>query len=483
MHRCKLFQDKIETAAEKKLEINKAFVKDPKGGKATEIADVAGPTTTVIVGLACGVTAAVGLPTFGAASFVGALVAGTTLAVKVFDKRRKQANAKEVDNVVETAIDEAKMSSVLKYIVKDVAKELSCIYESQLFELQGDREVELLAECAVNLMLDLEKNDTFDRDTLLRKVLKDGNKNKIKYKGSLPTKKKVKWSAPDVFRKPGLRQMIFGRHGTEFKYSVKPEHKDCNTSMYGYRGQFLQKKEYINRKEEGENEPVISETPATHETHEDPCKNLCQDCISNYETCTSGHYFGVSDIDSEYTETEDYPYNYRPLHVPIQCPEILVSFKQCQEEKSSLANFLKNKLSLPEHHLVYPLYRPHSPGKVPDLLTSDLTRSDFSHSDFTGSCLEECNFTMCDILFANLTRAMMCRSKFCKTLISHCDLEKVDASSSIWIETSILYSRVDRMDIRNMKNCGDITWKGTNHDKAIMEDNPTDFNESKYKYC
>ena len=480
MHRCKLFQDTIESAAQTKLKNNIAFAKDPKGGKATEIAeDVAGPATTVFVGLACGVTAAVGLPTFGAATLAGAFVVGATVAAKYVDKRRKQANAKEVENVVRKKIDQEKISSVLDYIVKDVAKELSCIYESQLFQLQDDREVELLAECAVDLMLDLEKKDTFDRDTLLRKVLKDGNKNKIKYNGSLHTKKKVKWSAPDVFRKPGLRQMIFGEHGTEFKYSVKPEHKDCNTSMYGYRGQFLQKKEYVNRKKEGGNVPVISETPATHETHEDPCKNLCQDCISNFETCISGNYFGVSDIDSEYTETEDYPYNYRPLHVPIQCPEILVSFKQCQENRPSLANFLKNKLSLPEHHLVYPVYRPHSPGKVPDLQKSDLTGSDFSHSNFTDSCLEECNFTRCVMLFANLTGATMCLSEFCKTLISHSDLKAVDARCSNWTETSIVYSRVDRMDLRGMDNYGDITWTGTNHDKAIK--GKLTPSESKYK--
>ncbi len=192
MHRCKLFQDTIESAAQTKLKNNIAFAKDPKGGKATEIAeDVAGPATTVFVGLACGVTAAVGLPTFGAATLAGAFVVGATVAAKYVDKRRKQANAKEVENVVRKKIDQEKISSVLDYIVKDVAKELSCIYESQLFQLQDDREVELLAECAVDLMLDLQKNDTFDRDTLLRKVLKDGNKNKIKYNGSLHTKKKL----------------------------------------------------------------------------------------------------------------------------------------------------------------------------------------------------------------------------------------------------------------------------------------------------
>ena len=87
------------------------------------------------------------------------------------------------------------------------------------------------------------------------------------------------------------------------------------------------------------------------------------------------------------------------------------------------------------------------------------------------------------MLFANLTRATMRRSEFCKTLISHSDLKEVDVRSSILTETSILYSRVDRMDLRDVVHYGDITWKGTNRHKAIMEDKPTDFNEGKYKYC
>ncbi len=475
-HRCKLFQKTIETAAQTKLAINKTFAEDPKGGKATEIADVAGPTTTVFVSLACGITIAMGFATFGAASFAGALVAGTTLAVKVVDKHFKQANAKVVEDVIETAIDGAEMSSVLNSIVKDVARELSFMFESQLFELKTDKEVKILAECAVELMLDLGNNDKFDRDTLLRKVLKDGD---MKKKDLRTRNEDVKWSAPAVFRKPGLRRMIFGKKGAEFKYFVK-RNKACKTSKYGYRGQFLQKKEYGNRKKEGENVAVISETPVTHETHEDPCKNLCEDCFFNYENCTSGLYFGESDVDSEYTVAKSEFSAYRPLHVLIQCPKVLVSFKQCQDKKLSLASFLKSKLSLPEHHLVHPVYRPHSPGKVPDLQKSDLTGSDFSHSDFTDSCFEECNFTRCVMLFAKLTNARMRCSKFCKTLISHSELKDVDAKSCVWTETSVLYSRVDRMDLRGMVNCGGIKWEGTNHDEAI-KDEPTGV--SKYKYC
>ncbi len=461
MHRCELFQNTIETAAHKKMEIYKAFVKYPKGGKATEIADVAGPTTTVLFCLACGITIAMGFATFGAASFAGAFVAGATLAVKIVDKHFKQANVKEVENVVETAIDKAKMSSVLNCIVKDVAKELSRIFESQLFELQSDKQVELLAECAVDLMLDLKekKKDTFDRDTLLRKVLKDGD---MKKKDLLTRNKDVNWSSPDVFRKPGLRRMIFGKNGAEFKYFVKPKNA-CDPSKYGYRGEFLELKVW-------------------DETHEDR-EIFCKECFSNYENRTSGRYFGESNIDSEYTEPEYKLSAYRPLHILVQCSMVLSSFKQIREEKLSLAKFLKNKSLLPENHCVRPVYRQHSPGNVPDLQKSDLTTSDFSHSNFTKSILEDCNFTKCVMLFVELAGAKMSRSKFCDTLISHSNLEKVVADQCEWTKTSLLHSRVDGARLEFViPTIGGNCLDGTNICDAITaKKKELNCNEGKYE--
>ena len=470
MRRCELFVMTVETAAQKKLEINKAFAEDPKGGKATKIVDVAGPTTTVVASLACGIITVISIPTFGAASFAAVLVTGGTLGVKYFDKRSKQTNAKVVEEVLETATE---ISSYLNCIVKDVAKELSRIFESQLFELQSDKQVELLAECAVDLMLDLKKGDTFDRNTLLKKVLQNGEISKKK----LLTEKGKEWYVPSVFRKPGLRRMIFGKKGVEFKYFVKPN-EACDTSKYGYRSQFLENKECSGQKKEGENGSVISETSATHETHENACKEFCKECPSNNEKC-NGQYFVESDIDSQYTVSQREPYTYHPMHILILCPKVLDFFTghALKEARPSLANFLKKKLRLSEDHLVHPVYRPHSPGKVPDLQKSDLTGSDFSHSDFTDSCLEGCNFTKCVMLFTQLARAKMSGSVFCETLISHSNLEAVDAKNSSWIKTYVHYSRVDCMDLSEMKNYGDISWEGTNVDKAIRN-----FNNSKYKY-
>jgi uncharacterized protein YjbI with pentapeptide repeats len=479
MRRCELFEKTIETAAQKKLEINKAFAEDPKGGKATKIVDVAGPTAIVVASLACGIITVISIPTFGAASFAAAFIAFGTLGVKILDKRYQQANTKVVEELLMTATEKAKISSYLNCVVKDVAKELSRIFESQLFELQSDKQVEILAECAVDLILDLKKGDTFDRNTLLKKVLQNGELKKKK----ILTKKGKEWYVPSVFRKPGLRRMIFGKKGAEFKYFVKPN-KACDTSKYGYRGQFLENKEYSGQKKEGENGSVMSETSATHETHENACKEFCEECPSNNEKC-SGQYFVESDIDSQYTKSQHEPYTYDAMHILIQCPKVLDSFtgNAFKEKQLSFANFLKKKLRLPEHHLVHPVYRPHSPGKVPDLQESDLTGSDFSHSDFTDSCLEGCDFTKCIMLFTDLAGAKLSDSKFVDTFISHSNLEKVHADHCEWTKTSLLYSNVNGAYLNFVEpSVGGNCFDGTDISHAITgKKRKTNWNESKYK--
>ena len=475
MRRCELFEETVEIEAQKKLKINKALALDPKGGKATKFMNAAGPVAAFICCLAGGIT--INVATFGAVSFATALVVGVPVVIKIVDKHKQQANAKVVENMVATA----NVSSYINCILKEVAKELPRMFEYQLFQLKNDEQVKILAKCAVELMLDLKKGDSFDRNTLLKKVLRDGSIGKQKI---LTRMQDIKWSAPNVFQKPDLRRMIFGKDGAKFMYLIKQN--ACRTSKYGYRGEFLEMLKPENYEDET---TAMDESPPMDETHNEyPSDVSCKEC-SKYENCPRAQYFGGSDIDSQYNKdlSQDEILNYYPMHpthVLIQCPNVLNSFNELQEKKPSLTSFLKSELGIPENHLVRPVYRPHSPAKVPDLQKADLTGSDFSHSDFAGSCLRECNFTRCVMLFAKLTRATMCRSEFCKTLISHSNLKDVDASYSIWTETSILYSRVDRMDLRGMGrgNYGGIKWEGTNHDKAI-KDKPTDFNEGNYKYC
>ena len=437
MRRCELFEETVEKKAQKKLE---ALVEDPKGGKATKFMDVAGPVATFICCLAGGIT--INVATFGAVSFATALAVGVPVVIKTFDKHKQQANAKVVENVVLTANEKTNVSSYINCIVKEVAKELSRMFEYQLFQLKNNEQVQILAKCAVELMLDLKKGDSFDRNTLLKKVLQDGSIGKQKI---LTRMQDIKWSAPNVFRKPDLRRVIFGKDGGEFMYLVKPnacKTSTLKTSKYGYRGEFVEMQKPENYEDET---TAMDESPPMDETHnEDLSEDSCKGC-SKYGIYPSAQYFGGSYIDSQYTQdlSQDEILNYYPMHpthVLIQCPKVLHSFNQLREEKSSLASFLKSKFGIPEHHVVRPVYRPHSPAKVPDLQKSDLTGSDFSHSDLTDSSLKECNFTECVMLFTKLTRAKMSGSTFCDTLISHSNLENVQADHCKWTKTSLLHS-------------------------------------------
>ena len=461
--RCKLFEEKIVTVARAKMEI-----KDIGGGKASKYIDRGGAATTFVCGLAGGIAIALSFGTFGAASFAGACVAVASVVAKEVVERWKQEKVKSVL----TKAEEADVSSFLNFIILDVAKELSRIFEFHLFELRDDKEIEVLAKCAVKLMLDLKEKDTFDRNTLIRKVLQDG---KIKNK-KIHTRKGIEWSAPDVFRKPGLRKETWGKNGAQFKYFVKESKnkKDaCDTITYGYRGQFLEMKEYGDQQKEDEN--VGEEARERDE--------ICKECLGNCnETCTSPVFFVESNIDSKYTVTQDEAYRYDALHILIQCPEILVSFSQ-QSAKLSLASFLKTKFGLPENLQIHPVYRPHSPAKVSNLEKSDLTGSDFSYSDFSYSdfsdaCLECCNFTKCVMLFAELPRAQMSGSIFCETLISHSNLKGADIHTCTAMSLSLISCCVDgtRLD----RNIGGNSLHGTNVSNAIIEKMELNHNECKY---
>ena len=462
MDRCEMFEQTLETEAQEKLKVINACVEDSRGGIVTKVVDIAGPTATVVFSLACGVAVTMSIATFGAASFAAALVAGTALVVKVVDKHVKKNNAKVIQASVNNSVEAEKIiqaSSYFNCIVKDVARELSRIFEFQLFQLKDDKQVKIFAKCAVDLMLDLKKEDVFDRNTLIKKVLKEGKAKKV----SLQTRRKgVKWSAPNVFRKPGLRRMIIGNHGAGFKYFVKAN-ESCKTEKYGYRGQFLELEKWK------EQRPVTNGIPYTDQTGKDSCKNnSCKECFSNHEdSSTNDRYFVESKIDAEYTTIQHEPSTYHAFHILIQCPTILDSFIS-QNPKPSLATFLKRMLGLPEYLVVRTVYRPHSLRKLSHLENSDLSRSDFSHCNLANISLKECNFSGFVMLSGSLEGANMSGSKLSQTFISHSSLVDVNAEQCEWTNMSLLHSRVDRAKLNCVvpSICGNC-FDGTNISQAV----------------
>ena len=468
---CEYFENEIENKCLEKLGINKNEIQNPSNGVTANILNDAGAVTSIILGLGVGVTLALSIGSFGIGSIVGATVAGVTFTVTKIDKKIKKSTAEKLDKKVEIYFH-----SHLRCIIMDTAKELSRMFEYQVLTLKDASQIDILAECAVDLMLNLKKKDKFDRNTLLKKVLQDGKIGKRE----LLTTNDDKWFAPDVFRKPGLQRTVVEMHRAVFIYQVKPDHS-CDPKNYGYRGQFLEMREYGSQNKENEvvKVPRYRKAPATKKTRtcEDPCKELCKECSPNFESCTSGEYFVESNIDLKYTKPQKVLLKYHPTHILVQCPEILQSFKQVQEDKQSFAEFLKKKFMLPEDHLVHPVYRQHSPGKVPDLTKSDLSGSDFSHSNFTNSCLENCDFTKCVMLFAQLHGAKISGSKFCETLISHSNLAAVQADNCTWTKTSLLSSRVDGAHLDS--SIGGNYLHETNLSDAIIGTRELNRNESK----
>ena len=458
------------------MEINKDSIKNPDVGAIAEVINDLGTGATIILGIVAGTTMALNVTTFGIPAFVGAAVAAVTFTVGKVGKASTKSKAKKLKKNVEVYIH-----SYLRCIITDVAKELSYMFEYQVVQLGNETEIDKLADCAVELMLDLKKKEKFDRNTLLQKVLQDGNANESI---ELRTKNGDKWKAPDVFRKPGLRKVMVTNDRLEFTYHVK-KRDSCDTNNYGYRSQFLEMKESWS--DDRNRTPSADEAPAYD------VLPLSEECSHTNENCIVGYCFVDSAIDSQYSlpRSEDAPYH--PIHILLRNPGVLDDFAANRPKtgKPSLAKFVKEKIeNLPKNHLVFPVFRPNVPGNIPSLQNSDLKGSDFGHSNFRNSYLMSCDLTNCVMLFANLRKANMSGSTFNQTLISYSDLAQVDATRCKWIKTSILYSLVDDMDISEMQNNGNISWSGTDTSSVKMEQTPissstttttTNKNQSKYE--
>ena len=407
------FAEQIEQKFLDKLEIKSDAIKEGSG-----VLNKIGTGTSIILGVASGTAIALSIPTFGATAFVGAAVTTLTFAVGKISEAANHSKSRKLKNMIDDFLH-----SYVQCVILDVAKELSRIFEYQVLQLK-ETEIEKLADCAVDLMLDLKKGDQFDRNTLIKKVLRDGSVKKT----NLWTKNDDKWKAPDVFRKPGLRKMVVTNDRSEFTHHVKKENT-CDTQKYGYRSQFLEIK--YGSDDGGDDD--------------------------------KRHYFVDSEIDSQYTLDRSEDAAYRPVHILVRRPKVLSDFiaSQAQTRTRSLANFLRKKFKcFSEEHVVCPVYRPHIPTDIPNLEKSDLTDSDFSYSDFKNSSLKSCNFTNCVMLFANLRKVNMSGSALKDSLICYSDLAEVDATCCDWLETSILCSCVDDMDVSG-GNYGAITWGKT----------------------
>ena len=451
--RCEMFEKKVEVEAKGKLKITGDLIEQPESGKAAEIVGVAGPVITVLACLGCGIAVAMGLPTLGVGSFVGAAVTATVLAVTKVDKHRKKTKAKVVQEISKDVV-----SSVMKCIIKEVSKELSRIFEYQLFRLKDERQVKVVARYAVNLMFDLKEGDKFDRNTLLRKVLagKKGNTKKLVTRDG-----KKNWRVQDVFRKPGLRKTITAPENSKrikFEYLKKPD-DTCDVEVYGYRGEVLEMK---STKSDGNcSETVENSEGCTKSNGHCNTRAHCS-CESTDNTGIDGTYFVASDIDQDFTATCLEPSNYQPFHCLVQCPNVLEHFASNLDKERTLTNYVCRLYTRQVNQTIKPVYRPHSPRKVPVLSNADLRACDLSHADFSNSHLEKCDLSECTVLFGEFEGATLSNSKFIETYFSHCNLKCVKAQHCEFTKVKVLYSCLDGGDFRDGVNTvGGNDWNGT----------------------
>ena len=455
-----MFEKKVEAEAEDKLKIIDDLIEQPKSGKAAEIVGVAGSVTTVLACLGCGIAVAIGFSTLGVGSFVGAAVTATVLAVTKGSKHLKKTKAKVVQK-----ISKGEVSFVMKCIIKEVSKELSRIFEYQLFRLKDEREIEVVARYAVDLMFELQEGDKFDRNTLLRKVLA-GKKGKAKQLVTRDGKKN--WRVPDVFRKPGLRKATVittpeNSKRIKFEYLKKPDNT-CDVELYGCRGQVLEMK---STKSDG-NFSVTVENSEDCTKSNGHCNTRAHcSCDSTDNTGNDGTYFVESDIDQDFTEKCLEPSNYQPFHCLVQCPNVLEHFASNLDKERTLANYICQLYNRHVNQTIRPVYRPHSLRKVPVLSNANLRACDFSRVDFSNSELKECDLSQCTVLFGNFEGATLSKSKFIETELSHCNLKRVKAKHCEWTKVKVLYSCLYCGDISDPVNTvGGSDWEGTPFDNV-----------------
>jgi hypothetical protein len=457
--RCEFFQKEMERFYKKTLKFDK------KESKASKVVSVVGPMTSVLIGIAGGLVIIMSIPTLGiVTAFTGAAVAAVTLTVKIKDYHR---NTKTVSNVKELC--KVDPFSVILTILKEVGIELSRIFEEQLFKLQDDKDVTKMASCAVNLMFKFKDGEKFDRNTLLKNVLRgEATNQKLKTK-----RNNKKWHARDVFQNPGPRKQVpksvSSSSFVEFEYLSKAN-DTCDPQTYGYRGEILEMIcKTTNNESEARNIGCTEPDVSAYDTTSSCCP------VDTNEARGEVTYFVECDIDKEYTETCAETNYYQPFHCLVRCPSILESF--ASEEGNLSRPSLRNVVSKMYHPRVRPVrtvYRPHSPRILRSLSNTDLSGSDFSRVNFSSSSLENCDLTGCTVLFGELKGASLCRSQFKETYLSHCNLTGVNAQRCIWTTTKVLHSCADDADLRGGDNIvGGNSWEGTSLENVKIKGEPS----------
>lgn len=240
------FQKKFVEYFKEKLEDNEKVTQNPTVGRNTALAFEVAVVFSSVVAIAIVVATAVVkvLPVAAAVPF--GLVGPLVMLVRFvhFVVGRHKSNRKR------------KCKIIIDAIVEKTGKELSRIYKYQLSMLKDTKAAEIMARSAVNLMINLKEDVSFDCSTLLRKMRDpEGSKGVIE-KQELETKPGVtsgtkKWHTPSVFWKPESRKVVLSY---DDQRDVKINKK------YGFRGEFDGEDDGAANTENGENLRLMTAT-------------------------------------------------------------------------------------------------------------------------------------------------------------------------------------------------------------------------------
>ena len=410
-------------------------------GKKTELGgDVAVGFSSTTAVAAAAVTAVVALPvaaavTMGAAgpvAVLGTVVVGKHV-IKIIRERKCKAT---IDATEEFA------KSTLGYYVEQAGKELSRIFEYQLSILKDAEPAEIMARSAVDLMLNLKDGDSFDSNTLLRKVLDQDSSKAVVQKQELETKCDIlsnkKWRTPSVFWKPGLRKVVSsfddGRREKIYKFDYL-EKDGSKPQKYGFRGEFLLLHDSGGNGENGDPEPL---------------------------------HFISSNIEKTYniiTRQGNTRTDYQPYHCLMRRTEDLKWFSKAIKTQLSFARFAAEMYNYPATRCVKPVYRPVNQSPVDeflDLSNANLSDSDFTAANFMGYNLQACNLDKSFSLFGNFQGAVLNKATFTQARLLHCNLDGVNARQCTWNEAEIHDCVVNDADFGDPEDTMAMgSWMGT----------------------
>lgn len=293
---------------------------------------------------------------------------------------------------------------IVSCVATEAANELSRIYEYQISLMYDELSIKIIAEHAVDCVIEYIQSHYLDRNSAIRSVIQvyppneDGQPKLI---AGVLGNKEIKWDLYELFKKPGLRKellLVSDEVMNESVIDFQPwQYYRTGSSepfVYGYRGQmitwdFIDKEYKLDEKENESYKEEVLEQPEDYHRLYMPYKRLFgTQVMQRYCNQTSGNQLGLV----EFLKTS-------PLDGPPERDEILPVYRPLSS-KSATFDFRKANLN-----------------------NSDLTRVKLSKADLKSTSVRNSKLLMADLDNAKLDALNMAGSD-----VSYSNLNSTEGS-------------------------------------------------------